>query len=440
MAAARDLALKVLARVDREGAYAAAALSAELGKAQSPREAALATEIVLGVLRRRPWLDRLLESASKQGLARIDPSVRDVLRIGAYQIAFMDRIPARAAVSEAVGQVRRGRSPGLSGLANAVLRRLAATESARLRPGEDDDGAATAELAARLGQQEWLFDRMIASLGRDRAVAACRAFNRPSRRTLRVNPHRAARDDLLARPGDGARPGALSFLALDVDSRERAIELEERGLAAQQDEGAQLVALAVEPGPNDRILDACAGRGGKTALLAALAGPQAELWAADVSPGKLERLSFELVRQGLAARTMALDLTRDAARLPGPFHKVLVDAPCSGTGTLGRRPEIRWRLKPSQVDDLVRLQASLLDAAAGLVAPGGRLVYAVCSILREEGAGQLDPFLSRHHGFRPLPALPHAWPREVPFENGCALLDPAAHGTDGYQIVCLGLG
>jgi 16S rRNA (cytosine967-C5)-methyltransferase len=437
MAAARDLALKVLTRVGREGAYAAAALSAELGRARSEREAALATELVLGVLRRRSWLDRLLESASSEGLARIDPLVRDVLRIGAYQIAFMDRVPARAAVSEAVEQARRGRSPGLAGLVNAVLRRLAATDVARLRPAGDDGAVAIGELAARLGEQEWLLDRLVSSLGRDRAVAACLAFNRPSRRTLRANPHRVSRDDLLARLGDGARAGALSFLALDVDSRESAAALEEQGLAALQDEGAQLVALAVGPGPGERILDACAGRGGKTAALAALAGKGCEIWAADVSPSKLERLAFELARQGLEARTMALDLARDAGLLPGPFQRVLVDAPCSGTGTLGRRPEIRWRLEPAHVAALAAQQAAFLDAASALVLPGGRLVHAVCSLLREEGAAHVGPFLARHPDFAPLPAPPRGWPRDVPFENGCALLDPAAHGTDGYQIVCL---
>jgi 16S rRNA (cytosine967-C5)-methyltransferase len=430
MARARKIALKVLARVERERAFAAAALEAELKGVTDARDASLATELVYGALRHRPWLDHLLADASSRGLERLDPAVLDALRLAAYELAFLDRVPSHAAVNEAVREIRDKRGAGLAGFANAILHKLAADRNALAPP----DPATSADPAAVLGLPPWLFARLAAAHGRDRAIAMGRAFNAPSRRTLRINTARLDPAAARARLGEGALPGLYLPWAIDAADRKAARALEDAGLAAHQDEGAGLVVAALDPLPGERILDACAGRGGKTAAIALLAAGS-WIFAVDKQAGKLERLAFELGRQGLEAETAACDLAAADPPFAGPFDRVLLDAPCSGTGTLGRRPEIRWRLEPADVASLVGLQRALLDRAARLVRPGGRLVYAVCSVLPEEGPDHLAPFLAAHPGFALVADPPRLWPAAIPWQGGAPLVDPGVTRTDGYGIL-----
>jgi 16S rRNA (cytosine967-C5)-methyltransferase len=262
-----------------------------------------------------------------------------------------------------------------------------------------------------------------------------RAFNEPSRRTLRINTARIDPEEARARLGNGAAAGLYLPWAIDAADRRAARALEEEGLAAHQDEGAGLVVAALDPRPGERILDACAGRGGKTALIAQIAGGGAP-YAVDKQPAKLERLAFELGRQGFEAVTAACDLAVDDPPFEASFDRVLLDAQCSGTGTLGRRPEIRWRLDPESVASLAGLQRALLDRAARLVRPGGRLVYAVCSVLPEECAGHLAPFLAAHPDFALVPEPPALWPKAIDWQGGAPLVDPGVTRTDGYGILC----
>jgi 16S rRNA (cytosine967-C5)-methyltransferase len=262
-------------------------------------------------------------------------------------------------------------------------------------------------------------------------------FNAPSRRTLRVNTTRSNRDTVIEELAGSGGPGALTPWSVDVDDRDRARRLVEQGYAAFQDEGAQLVALAVDPQPGERILDACAGRGGKTGALAQIVGSRAEVTAVDRQGSKLKRMELELERQSLAATPICADLTGDARALHGPFDRVLLDAPCSGSGTLGRRPEIRWRLTPVKVESLVAVQAAMLDACAALVGAGGRLVYAVCSLLPKECDDHLAGFLEHHPEFALVTSPPQPWPEIVPWNGGRILVDPSATRTDGYRMLVL---
>jgi len=438
MASARDVARKVLDRVERDGAFAAAALESEAATLKDKRDSSLATELVLGVLRRRPWLDRLLDSASSGGsLRKLDVTVRNILRIGVYQIAYLDRIPVRAAVFEAVSSVKRSGTPRLSGLVNALLRNLAAREPDALRPPADDDGASVEELALRYGLPGWLLTRLIDDRGTKEALGIARVFNDRSARTMRVNTSRITRVDLLKRLSDSASPGPCLPWSINVSDRRDGRTIEEEGLAAYQDEGAGLVVAALDPKPGSKVLDACAGRGGKTGTIAMLLGDRAEITAADRSRSKLDRAAFELNRQGFSANTVVVDLQAGKGALEGPFDRILLDAPCSGTGTLGRRPEIRWRLSPDQVASLVSVQRAMLDNVAPLVVEGGRLVYAVCSILKEEGEKQIESFLEEHPEFELVRDPPYTWPDSIPWRSGLPFIDPSAHGTDGYFIACL---
>lgn len=427
MGAARDVAVRVLDRVELQGAFAAAVLEAELEGVSDPREAALASEIVYGVLRSRPWLDRLLEGASDRGLSGIDPTVMNTLRAAAYQIAFLERVPARAAVSEAVKQVKSGRAPRLAGLANALLRKLSRGPREELDPGEGQDGD-------RLGLPGWLLERISADWGRARAVRMARAFNRHSSRTLRINLSRDAAADLPERFGE---TGRLLPWYVTVADRAEARRLVAEGLASYQDQGSGLVVAALDPRAGEEILDACAGRGGKTATIAAVTRSDARITASDRKGSKLQRLVFELGREGFEAATEVADMTVPGPPPEGLFDRVLLDAPCSGTGTIGRRPEIRWRLRPQDVDALAAVQGKMLRKAADLVKPGGRLVMATCSVMVRESRGHAASFLAERPDFGMVEEAPAIWPDAVPWEGGMPFVDPGVTESDGYGILCM---
>jgi 16S rRNA (cytosine967-C5)-methyltransferase len=439
MANARDVARDVLIRVEQDRAFAAAGLASALAGMKDPREAAFATELVLGVLRRQSFLDHLLESTSTRGLKKINLQLRQILRIGVYQIIFLERTPNRAVVSEAVEQTRRSKMPGFSGLVNAILRRISEMDTSTVIADPKDASISTADLAICLGLPTWITTRLVGAYGKDRTIAIANTYNQPSKRTLRININRITREEILKTlDGDGS-PGPLSPWAVEVTNPKAALNIIESGQAVYQDEGAQLVAMAVDPLAGERILDACAGRGGKTGTLAMMMNGKAEIVAADRGSNKLERLLFELDRQGFKATTVAADLTEtlQTPLLTAPFSRILLDAPCSGTGTMGRRPEIRWRLDRRAVKSLVQVQSKLLDATAKLLAPGGHLVYAVCSIFPEEGSGQVAAFLERHKDFGLVAEPPTAWPKSIPWKNGSVFIDPSVSNTDGYQIVSL---
>jgi 16S rRNA (cytosine967-C5)-methyltransferase len=303
----------------------------------------------------------------------------------------------------------------------------------------NDTSGSTEDLAIRLGLPAWLLKRIIGAHGKDRAIAIANTYNQPSKRILRVNINRTSREEIITTLEGEGFPGHLSPWSVDVTNPKAASKIVENGLAVYQDEGAQLVALALDPLPGERILDACAGRGGKTGALAMIGNGRAEIVAADRGSSKLERLLFELERQGFDATTVTADLTKPPQHhlLTTAFSKILLDAPCSGTGTMGRRPEIRWRLNRPAIRSLVQIQSTLLEATAKLLAPGGQLVYAVCSILPEEGSGQIPAFLERHKNFGLVAEPPPAWPKKIPWNNGSVFIDPSITHTDGYQIISL---
>ena len=414
---ARALAARVLERVDRDQAFAAAALDAEIERHPQldPRERALATEIVYGVLRARPVLLGELERFAK--LDRTDRAVVAHLLVAAYQILFLDRVPAFAAVDAAVELTRGARGPKLAGFVNAVLRKLTAH-------GKKLDRVS----AAWESTPEWLRERLERDVGPDEARALIAGQGVPSV-TVRARLDHAeptpASDWVLGRASPLAR-----WLAGGGDPRRHP------GFSAEelviQEEGAQVVALALGVKKGERVLDACAGRGQKTSLFAEVLAGTGELWATDVHPQKLRALERELERLGLPVpHTAAVDLSVGAGSIPEGFDRVLVDAPCSGTGTLRRRPEILSRLGPDDPARLSRLAESILRNAASRARAGGRVVFAVCSVLREEAE---DVVARVGDILEPLPFDARlvdelAGPAATSFR-----LLPLRHGTDGYFV------
>lgn len=434
MSAARDVAARVLVRVEKDQAFAAAALEAELGRAATLdlRDRALATELVYGALRVMPWLEQQIARFAPKGTAKVDPRVRAVMALAAYQLYFT-RVPAFAAVSEAVDAAREARGPRVAAFANAVLRKVAtAAEGAR----ERDPGGALEE-AIVTSTPAWLRESLERALGAEGARAFLRcsvepppialrveaALERPEERDAWVERLRAAAPDATIEPG---RASPLAVLVRGAGKPQRLPGFAE-GAWSVQEEGSQVAALAAGVRPGETVLDACAGRGNKTAVLARAAGEAGAVDACDSSPSKLERLVEELARVRLRPRaTFAVDWSVGSGEVTGTYDRVLVDAPCSGVGTLRRRPEIGLRRQQGNLAALARTQEAIARRAAAHVRPGGSLVYVVCSVLVEEAEAVVDALVQRE---RAMPGFELA---EPPFR-----LLPHVQGTDGYFVAKL---
>lgn len=428
-ASARVVAASVVARVFEHQTFLSDTLDGELARARlSPKDAALATELSYGVVRTEGALRRRLEAIARQGLAPGDPLAQAHLLVAAYQLLALDRVPAFAATNEAVGALRALRGPRVAAFANAVLRRLA-----RAPVGWD------AAEARRETLPPWLWDQLVA------AVGECEALQLIGGKGDR--PHRGQCIRLVGRDAleapclpwlEDAQPGRLVPQARWVQGRG---DLRTRGEYADgrfaiQDEGAQWCASALGVQSGERVLDACAGHGGKAALLAESLGA-GELWVVDRSRKKLAALQQEFERLKLpAVHARALDFSHPDApdALPGPFDRVLVDAPCSGTGTLRRRPEIARRLRVDDPARLAQLAVQLLRNAARLTKPGGTVLFVVCSVLQEECEAVLKHVASVLAP-APLPLLPTEG-LLTPGDSNARIL-PSRTGTDAYFVAAL---
>ena len=440
---ARRIAFEVLTRV-AEGAYADLTLSAALDRLFEVRERGLATELVYGVLRRRGRLDFALAHFCKQPLGKLEPAVLRLLRLGAYQLLELDRVPARAAVHATVELAKVLGLQRASGFVNGVLRSLDRGRATIPWPDPAEQPLACLEHACSL--PDWLARRWLAELGADEALALAAALQEPPPFTLRVNTLRSGRDELLAAfAAAGHEVVPTSFAAEGIILLRRAMAPlpgEADGLFQVQDEASMLIPHLLAPQPGERLLDACAAPGGKTTQLAALTQNRAEILALDLHPQRAALVTAGAARLGCRGVTArAWDMTRTPDFLPpASLDGVLVDAPCSGLGVLRRNPELRWRRTPDDPRRLAELQGAILAGAAPLVKPGGRLVYSVCTQTPEETEEAIAAFLTRHGDFvredlRPL--LPSHW---EPLFDGTGALRTLPHrhgGMDAFWAVRL---
>ncbi|WP_394826214.1 16S rRNA (cytosine(967)-C(5))-methyltransferase RsmB [Pendulispora albinea] len=439
---ARSVAAEVLTRVERDHAFASAALDAEIARSPQlgPRDRALATELAYGSLRVRRWLEGRLGRHATRPIEKLDPRVRVQLVLAAFQLFFLERVPKFAAVSEAVSAVRTSKGPEVAAFANAILRKLA-------REAEAEAAGLDLEAVAVESAPPWLFETLSRSLGPAGARAYLRSALMPPPNGICVH-NASARDHWLNRLRDAApqaefEAGTISPHAIRARSAGRLHTLPgyAEGAWTLQEEGSQLVALALGARPGDAVLDACAGRGNKTAILAGAVGPTGAVDAADLHPAKLVRLRTELTRLGLTPRaTYAVDWSVGAGEVAGTYDRILVDAPCSGTGTLGRRPDLYIRRAPDDLARLTALQVAILSRTVDRLKPGGRLVYVVCSVLREEGEEVVERLLAARPEMEPTPFEGEPAARlatEVQAGDTKLRLLPHKHGTDGYFLASL---
>jgi 16S rRNA (cytosine967-C5)-methyltransferase len=367
-----------------------------------PRDVGLLWELVLGTLRWLRRIDHVVALASDRPLQRIEPALLSPLRIGAYQLLFLDRVPNHAVVNEAVEYALQATHRGGASFVNAVLRRIARDARLEAWPVEEPDPVR--RLAIELSHPDFLVDGWWRRIGEAATRTLLAANNRPKPIHLLAFRDRGGRELLaesLIDEGCEVEASSLSPLGLKVRSGSPLLtEAYRRGDFYVQDEAAQAAALLPLPAPGERIIDVAAAPGGKTFALQAIE-PRVECVLADAAP---ERLA--VVRDNLRRlQRRALLVAADARRPPwgGRWDRVVVDAPCSGTGTLRKHPELKWRLTPAEVSRLAGQSAALIEASSELVRPGGLLVVITCSLEEEENERVMEPFLSRHRDFRPVP-------------------------------------
>lgn len=434
----------MLSAVRRRGAYANLLLPKTLARSGlSARDSALATELTYGTLRWQGFLDEVIDACSTR--SRIDPEVRDVLRLGAYQV-LETSIPAHAAVSTSVALAKRTVGPGAAGFVNAVLRRVNGRDheqwATSLSQKLEDDPLG--QLSIQTSHPRWMVAALADALDGDQARlrAVLSTNNRPARTTLVARPGLSTMQELVAAGGEPT--GVSPWAARWGGGAPQAVAAVRDGRAGVQDEGSQLVVLALSraevvpgsPAAAGRLwLDMCAGPGGKAALLAAVAAqvaPASRLVAFEPQPGRAR-----LVQRVLRGAGNAVGVQADGTNPPVPaetFSRVLVDAPCTGLGAIRRRPDSRWRRRPADLVDLVPLQQKLLLSACDLVAPGGVVGYATCSPHADETVRVVEHVLQRRPDLEVLDA-----PTYLPEVTGCARgkhvqLWPDRHGTDGMFL------
>lgn len=433
VSAARLCAFEILRRVEEEDAFASVLL-AETDTEMLASDRALCYELVLGVLRRRLWLDHLIEHYAGRAPSRLDAPVRRALHLGLYQLRFLSRIPPSAAVNESVNLAYRSRVSSAASFINAVLRRA-------LKEPEFDPAQSIADPVERLSVEtshpRWLIERWTKAFGRDAAAAFARANNETPVVAFRVVAARAKGRNVLEELRAAAEelsPSRIAEGAWRIHGAGAHLrKLAQEGLIYIQDEASQLVAQVLDAKAQNRVLDVCAAPGSKTTHIADRWGELQVIVAGDLYLHRLRAVLESADRQqARAVRCVAYDATQRLPFAEGSFDRVLVDAPCTGTGTLRRNPEIRWRISEQDIRDLSLRQRAILKSASRMVRPdGGRLVYSTCSVEPEENESVVASFLEENSAFRQV-SVPV--PERLLSAGGAARTWPQRDHADGFFI------
>lgn len=428
---ARLAAFDILSRV-ADGAYASVLLASRDQELRS-LDRSLCHELVMGVLRRQLWLDRLIQRFANRQIDDFDSSVLVALRLGLYQLRFLSRVPASAAVNESVNLVYRARVRSAAGLVNAVLRR--AVREPAVDPASDLQDPVE-RLAVTTSHPQWLLERWIDQFGSEETAAFANANNEPAPTAFRVVTNRASESEVcerLQQAGAVLTKSGIAEGAWRVPNAGNLLaELAAAGQIYLQDEASQFVGYTLNARPGERILDLCAAPGSKTTQIANLISDDAFIVAGDLHQHRLHTVMASAQLQQLRSiNCIALDGLHSLPFAENVFDRVLVDAPCSGTGTLRRNPEIRWRISMADIADLSRRQNQLLFNAAKMVKPGGRLIYSTCSVEREENENVVQGFLEN---FRTFTRAKIETASGLMASSGEVRTWPHRDGTDGFFV------
>jgi len=440
IAPARVAAYETILAVAAGRADLPTALARARTRLKDDRDRALAGEIATGTLRWQGAFDYVIETFAGRPSARLDAEVLAILRISIFQLLHLDRVPAAAVVNDAVELAGKAGKRSASGLVNALLRRVSRERAQLPLPSEPPIDV----LTITLSHPRWLASRWLARHGFAAAEAWERFDNSPASLTLRANTLRTTRDALaraLEEAGVMTEPTRFASQGLIVTSGNPLLTpLAHTGLFFVQDETSQLVGEFVAAAPGERILDACASPGGKTTQMAAAMGDRGTIVAADVRGRRLELLARTVAESGARSIRVVQANARAAPPFRDVFDAVLVDAPCSGLGTLRRDPDVRWRRTEADFAPLAEAQTQMLDHLSTAVRTGGRLIYSTCSSEPEENEAIVEAFLAAHPGFHRA--------RPAPFDQRpelAALLDadgaletlPFRDGLEAFHAACL---
>ena len=439
----RQSAFEILAHIEKSASFADTLVDRELSTdTLSGPDRGLLTELVFGVLRRQGTLDYLIDCWSSQKTSRLERSVLILLRLGVYQIHFLDRIPVSAAVNETVKLAKRF-APRASGFINAVLRRADRERDAIRWPDRESDAAGF--LAVRYSHPRWLVELWGRQVAPEELEPLAESMSETPPLTIRTNTLKIERQgllDLLAKEGIRARATDFSPSGIRILTPLPPLSLPgfREGLFTVQDESSQLAALLFSPLPGETVLDLCAAPGGKATHVAQLMENRGSILACDRDERKLGRVRETAARLGISTiETRRIDASKPLSGLGDrPFDRILLDAPCSGLGVLRRNPEAKWRLTPGDPARMALLQGAILRVAAEHLAEGGVLLYSTCSTSVEENEQVIDDFVSERNDFMVedlqeiFPDLSGFFPDRRFFRSW-----PHRHGMDGFSAVRL---
>jgi 16S rRNA (cytosine967-C5)-methyltransferase len=448
VSAARAAAFDILLRIERESSYASELLHSSTYSRLTIVDHSLATELVMGVLRWRSRLDSQIAQSSAQPLSKLDLEILTALRLGLYQLRWLNRIPASAALNESVELVKRARKRSAAPFVNAVLRKLAANgPTTRDNSPLTIDHASAETIAAESAHPLWLVERWIQAYGMEATLKICQQNQSIPTTAIRIR-HPGAEDRLRAE-GIELAPGALLSSARQIRQGDvtKKATFRER-LCVIQDEGSQLVAALV--GQSKQVLDCCAAPGGKT-LAIADRNPSTRVAAVELHTHRARLLRKLLSAKNRKTESPSVQVVAgDARNLPfnSRFDRVLADVPCSGTGTLSRNPEIKWRLAPADITELQSRQLAILRSAMNQVAVGGRLIYSTCSLEREENEDVVESAMAENKNLRVVDCRAElerlqregelVWPDPSSLTRGKFLETlPGIHPCDGFFAAIL---
>lgn len=434
---ARMVALEILHAVEEKGAYANLVLDQVLrSESLDDRSRAFVTELVYGTIKMRGRLDYVLSKGASRSLDELTAWIRNILRLGLYQALYL-RVPAAAAVNESVELAKRFGHAGTVGFVNGVLRGALRKYNTLEWPDKEEDPASY--LSVYFSHPKWIVEMWLTDFGWDETVQLCQANNATAPTTIRTNTLRTTRDELaevLSKSGITAASTALAPEGINIShygSISR-IPYFKAGWFQVQDESSMLVSHLVEPRPGERVLDMCAAPGGKSTHMAALMGNGGEILAVDLHRHKLDMLECSARRLGITCiRTWACDVRDLPKEHDGAYDAVLLDAPCSGLGVLRRKPDLRWRKEIAAVSALGQMQRELLDRAARLVKPGGRLVYSTCTLTQAENEENVRWFTGKYQNF--AIKRPSNFLANLASSEGWVKLLPHVTNTDGFFMV-----
>jgi 16S rRNA (cytosine967-C5)-methyltransferase len=442
----RELALKVLRRTETSLSFPKLLLDQSEARSalMEQRSKAFTYELVMGTLRRRGTLDWAIGTVCGTPIDKLTPWIRNILRIGMYQILYLGGVPKSAAVDESVKLAKKYGHAGTVGLVNAVLRNSNKEKIFAALEAMDEDQSAG--IAIKYSHPAWIVEQLREDWGLEAALKIMTGNNIIAPLVARVNTLRATREELLeelARAEVSASPlaHAPEAVVLEGVSSPPKLNAHKNGRLYFQDTSSMLAAHCLDVEPGMKVLDTCAGPGGKSTHLAALMNNEGVVYALDLHEHRVELIDENAQRLGVKIVEARLgDATKDLAQAYAGMDRVLVDAPCSGLGVARRRVDLKWRLRPERIEEVAQLQTAILERAAACVKSGGILVYSTCTVTRRENDMVVDKFLRAHPEFKIDAGLPETAPKimkSFATEEGFVRIFPGDEGMDGFFIARL---